>query len=118
MKKIKSMLALVTIVVMIFATSGCKDCDGDSPRARIINNGTKVISVQIKTSGGNTENINNIQPSTISEYRSFAAGSTTFTISIGNEVVETIIQMDNCFEYDITIDKNNVIVTSPRDRNE
>jgi hypothetical protein len=77
-----------------------------------------VISVQIKTSGGNTENINNIQAGIISDYRSFAAGITTFTISVGSEVFQTSVQMNNCYEYDIAIDKDNIITTNARDRNE
>jgi metal-dependent amidase/aminoacylase/carboxypeptidase family protein len=118
MRKIKSTLKLILFISLIFTINACKNCDGENPRCRIINNGTKVISVQIKTSGGNTENINNVQAGVTSEYRSFAAGNTTFTISVGNDIAQTIIQMSNCYQYDIAIDKNNIITTTPTDRNE
>ncbi|MCX6231278.1 MAG: hypothetical protein NTZ33_07020 [Bacteroidetes bacterium] len=118
MKKFKTILTILTIFIIFISVNACKNCDGESPRCRIINNGTKVISVQIKTSGGNTENINNIQSGIISDYRSFAAGITTFTISVGNEVAEVSLQISNCYEYDIAIDKDNIITTNARDRNE
>ncbi|MFZ4398902.1 MAG: hypothetical protein ACOYO1_02620 [Bacteroidales bacterium] len=118
MKKIKPILISLLFIALVIAINACKDCDGDNPRARIVNNGTKEISVQIKTSGGNTENVNNIQPDVISEYRSFAPGITTFTIVVGKDNYVTIIQLDECFEYNIEIDKNNVISTTSRDRND
>jgi len=117
-KKNKSILFLISLIALLFTINACKDCDGESPRARIFNNGTKVISVQIKTSGGNTENINNVQAGVFSEYRSFSAGFTIFTIAVEHDIVETFIQMNDCYEYNITIDKDNIITTIPRNRNE
>ncbi len=118
MKKMKSLAVITTIAILLMVINGCKDCNDENPRARVINNGTKEISVQIKTSGGNTENINNIPKGTSSEYRSFARGYTVFTISVGNDSYETAFQMNECFEYDISIDANNQITTMPRDRND
>ncbi|MBA3898725.1 MAG: hypothetical protein H0X62_00710 [Bacteroidetes bacterium] len=105
----------------LFAVSmnSCKKCKNEAPRARVINNGTKSVSVQIKTTGGNTENINNVDPGTSSDFRSYAPGLVTYTITVDNKddyVLNT--EMMDCFEYDIAIDENNVITSLPLDRND
>ncbi len=111
----------ISIFALLIGSSftACKECRREDPRARIINNGTKMVSVQIKTSGGNTENINNIAPGTISNYRSFAPGNVTFTTTVDNKdnYVKTI-PMTLCYEYDIAVDENNNIVSTPTDRND
>jgi hypothetical protein len=114
----KKILTIVLLSIMTISF-GCKKCKNEDPRARVINNGTTDVSVQIKTSGGNTENINNIKPGTSSDFRSYAAGTVTFTISISNNsnFVKTV-EMEECFEYDIAIDASNNIVSTPTDRNE
>lgn len=116
MKAIK--IGVLVIMALSLTISGCKKCKNEDPRARIINNGTKAVSVQIKTSGGNTENINNINPGSSSEYRSFAEGLTTFTISVDKINYVKDVVMDECFEYDIAIDANNNITSTPMDRND
>lgn len=107
------MLFVSTVIL-----SSCDKCDGENPRARIINNGTKEASVQIKTTGGNTENLNNVPVGTSSDYRSYSPGSITFTITVDKAVREETVQMSECYEYDINIDANNNILTTPRDRND
>lgn len=105
-------------MVAISSLSSCSKCKNEDPSARIINNGTEKASVQIKTSGGSTTNINNVDPGTSSDYASYAAGSVTFTITVSsNDYVETV-QMEDCFNYDIAIDANNTITTTAVDRND
>lgn len=118
MKKNK-ILSLAFILGIIAVTlSSCSKCKGEDPSARVINNGTNKVSVQIKTSGGNTENINNVDPGTSSSYRSYAPGLITFTISVNNNSYEKSITMSECCDYDITIDKNNNITSISIDRND
>lgn len=109
------------LMVAILALTGCKKCKHEDPRARIINQGTQSVSVQIMTSGGNTVNINNIGPGTTSAYASYASGSVSFNISIGNgnnTVNKSItVGMETCYEYDILIDANNNLSSVPTDRN-
>ena len=59
MKTFKKFIAL-SFFVSLTVLSSCSECDNENPRARVSNMGTDDVSVQIKTSGGNTENINNI----------------------------------------------------------
>lgn len=110
------------LTIMALGLGSCKKCNNEDPRARVVNNGTKSVSVQIKTSGGNTVNINNIDGGQVSEYRTYAAGNVEFTITIGKggaTVIDVLkVAMENCYEYDIIIDGNNLVTSLPIDRNE
>lgn len=119
MKKMKKILLILPLVILAIAFAGCKKCKNEDPRARIINNGTDKVSVQIQTSGGNTVNINNILPGTQSEYASYAPGAVQFTIAfqVANDTAFGVI-MDECWEYDIVIDANDNVSSVPTDRNE
>ena len=117
MKTIKFGLVIILSVFMVVAMNSCKKCKGEDPSARIINNGTNKASVQIKTSGGNTVNINNVDPGTSSPYSSYAAGQVTFTITVNSTNYVKTVDLSQCFDYDIAIDANNVITTTAIDRN-
>ncbi len=99
--------------------SSCnQSCENEDPRARIVNNGTDKASVQIKTSGGNTENINNIETGQSSDWSSFASGNTEFTVSVQGMPDDTLIIIDmvDCWEYEIIIDAANQVSSSPSER--
>lgn len=119
MRTINTFRALILgITLTAFTFASCSDkCKDDDPRARIVNNGTAKASVQIKTSGGNTENINNIESGQASDWRSFAAGNTEFTVSIQG-VNDTMVAVDmlNCYEYSIAIDAQNRVSSSAVER--
>ncbi len=117
MKTLKFISLIVLISIVTLSISSCKKCNGEDPSARIINNGTKKASVQIKTSGGNTININNVDPSTSSPYVRYAVGTTTFTITVSNVNYSRIVEMSQCYDYDISIDASNYIFVNPIDRN-
>src|SRR3954453_7880833 len=92
---VKTCFGLLVVFLMVGTLSSCKKCKGEQPRARITNNGTKVASVQIKTTDGNTENINNVAPGTSSDYKSYAAGEITFTITVDKvNYVKAVILAD------------------------
>jgi hypothetical protein len=79
------------LCLTIGGLSACSDhCKNEQPHAKITNNGTAKASVQIKTSGGNTENINNIESGQVSDWRSYAAGATEFTVAIQNVSPDTV----------------------------
>ena len=114
----KLLLSIAFAGLFAVTMTSCKKCKNEDPRAKIINNGTQKASVQIKTSNGNTVNINNVDPGTESVYSSYAAGQVTFTITVSNaDYVKTFV-MDQCFDYNIAIDENNNITSLPIDRNE
>ncbi len=113
MKLYKRIIGTLLTLLLIISLNSCSGCDNQDPSARVINNGTVAISVQIKTSEGNTENINNIEPGMSSESVSYAAGEIEYTIVLEDktEVVETV-SMQFCRNYKITLDENNTITTT------
>ncbi|MGG8497050.1 hypothetical protein ACQY1Q_11570 [Tenacibaculum sp. TC6] len=118
MKFFKKLAVLSSALFLAMSLNSCSGCDNENPRARVNNNGADKVSVQIKTTGGNTENINNIDPGNSSSYTSYAPGEITYTIVLkdNSEVVKTV-NMAFCTDYEISIDQNNVITTksTPRD---
>lgn len=116
----RNVFLLIVLAVVVF--TGCTKCDGEDPRARIVNNGTESVSVHIETSGGNIININNIDANMSSEYNTFDPGAVEFIITIGNvgssqDYVKAVV-MQTCFDYDIQIDVDNNVTSIPKDRNE
>lgn len=97
---------------ILFLNSCSKACSGENPQARIVNNGTAKADVQVKTSGGNTVNINNVLSGTASAYTSFAPGETVFTINVGSVQKISTDTLSTCTNYDIRIDASNNISTT------
>ena len=119
MKVEKSRLLILSVSILALVASGCsKKCKDEDPQARISNNGTQKASVQVKTSGGNTININNVDPGMSSAYASYAAGQVTFTITVSNTTYVKTTDISKCYQYDIAIDRANVITVTGIDRND
>jgi len=114
-KEINVLFKIALAIGIGFAS--CDNCSSEDPRARIINNGTDKASVQIQTSGGNTENINNIASGTSSDHVSYAAGDIQFTITVDKTAYVLNTTMVECYEYDIYIDEDNSLRSVPTDRN-
>ena len=117
MRTLKLFILILSAVTIAISFNSCKNCRNEDPRARIINNGTQKADVQVKTSGGNTININNVQPNTSSPYSSYAPGVITFTINVSSVNYVQTLTTSQCFDYDIAIDANNVITVVGIDRN-
>lgn len=118
MIKTKYVLTFLLSALFMLTISSCKKCKNEDPMARIVNGSKNKVSVQIKTSGGNTVNINNVQPNSSSDYESFASGDITFTIALSNgKTFVEKVYMDDCFNYDISVDNNGNITTYDDDRN-
>jgi hypothetical protein len=118
MKPFKTLITVFATGLSLAVLTGCDKCDDENPSARVINRGTKEASVQIKTSNGNTENLNNVPAGTTSATRQYAAGAVTFTITVDKTELVKTVQMDQCHEYDITIAPDNTITTDSRDLND
>lgn len=103
-------LFIIFIGIVLF--SACSDdCDKENPTVVLVNNSLTKADIQIKTSGGNTENVNNIQPGTSSEKRSFAPGDIEFTVTIHGvqDPVEYVLSTSYCTEYTVTINEDNTV---------
>jgi hypothetical protein len=116
MRTLKTFIIITILGLFSISMNSCNKCKGEDPAARIINNGTSDASVQIKTSGGNTININNVATGTSSDYSSYASGEVTFTITVAQIDYVEIVTMSECTDYDIAIDNNNNITTEAVDR--
>lgn len=110
----KKILIVFLACFSLLINNGCDSCDNENPSVQVINNGTDKADIQIKTSGGNTENINNILPSTASERRTFAYGNIVFTMSIQgvNDDVVYTLQTLTCKDYTVKINPDNSVSSS------
>ncbi len=117
MNLLKKIAPVFLITLTVFLQS-CSGCDNENPTAKVTNLGTDEVSVQVKTSGGNTENINNITPNSSSATTSYAPGEITYTVVLksGQELVETVT-VNHCEDYTITVNSEDAIVitSTPRD---
>lgn len=113
--KIVAMLISLCICLSII---GCDSCDGENPSVQLVNNGTGKADIQIKTSGGNTENMNNIEPGAKSERRTFDHGDIEFTISIQGvpDDIVYVLQANYCNDYTVTINPDNTVTSSGQER--
>lgn len=113
MKYIASILAVSFLLLL----TGC-GCDGEDPSVVLRNNGTAKADIQIKTSGGNTENINNVMPGTSSARRNFSPGNIEFTVSIQGvqAPVVYVLQAGSCYDYIVTINPDNTVTSSGKER--
>lgn len=114
MEKISLMLFLLLSVFYI----SCSSCDGEDPSVILRNNGTAKADIQIKTSGGNTENINNIMQGGVSDKRFFAPGEIVFTIAIQgvNDPVVYNLITTSCEDYIVTINPDNTVSANGTNR--
>ena len=109
--KIISCLLFLSLTVIMYA---CSDsCEGENPTVQLFNGGTDKADIQIKTSGGNTENVNNIEPGNYSEKRSFDPGEIEFTIAIQgvNDPIVYYLIIDYCTENIVKINEDNSVTS-------
>ncbi len=114
----KKIALLISCGICLFII-GCANCDGENPSVLLTNKGTDKASIQIKTSGGNTENINNIGTGSSSERRTFAPGNIEFTISVSgvNDPIVYVLKASSCYDYTVTINSDNTVTASGNERN-
>lgn len=108
---------IAVFIIISLAGIGC-GCDGENPSVVLKNNGTGKADIQVKTSGGYTVNINNIQPGTSSTSESFAPGDIVFTIAIqgvADPVVYTL-HSTSCYDYVVTVNSDNSVTSSGSER--
>ena len=82
MKTMMRYLIVVALAVILQACSEDKD-----PEIRVRNDRGTKANVQLKTSGGNTININDIASGQTTDYQSVAEGKVDASASIQNETV-------------------------------
>ena len=115
--KMKIVALFISLCVCLSLIS-CDSCDGENPSVQVVNNGTGKADIQIKTSGGNTENMNSIEPGTTSERRAFDRGDIEFTISIQGvqDDIVYVLPANYCNDYTVTINPDNSVTSSGQER--
>ena len=78
------MVRLTSLLLAFLALTliSCKDNGDAPPRFRVRNNRPTDASLQVKTSGGNTININNVKSGVTTEYQYVEPGQVDITVSI------------------------------------
>jgi len=100
----KCMLKFFGIIFLIITFVACSD---EPPSFRVKNERSAKTNVQIKTVA-NTENINDVQPGTVTNYKDVAEGKVDISAEIQNETDEPTGSFNAEPDYNYTI----VIVNS------
>ena len=77
----KYLISLFAIYLMMSVVA-CSTDPENPPKFRIRNDRATDANLQVKTSGGNTININNVKPGTTSDYQEVATGQVDITVTI------------------------------------
>ena len=78
-------LSVLILAGLLLASVSCSTDPEALPKFRVRNDRATDASLQVKTSGGNTININNVQPGTTSAYQEVAKGQIDITLTIQGE---------------------------------
>ncbi len=106
---------LIILMVMAFVV-GCGTDPDNPPRFRLHNGSTDVASVQIKTSEGNTNNINGIAPDYTSPYQNSSEGKIEITATVKGDTTTLKGAFSAYNNQSYTININNppsVTISSP-----
>lgn len=91
------------------------DCLNQDPQARITNNGTITITLQIASIDGTIlHNVGNIMPGNSSGFLTFAPDDIIFNVSkntTGIQDDKVIFTMDQCMSFDMELGVDNYLVS-------
>jgi hypothetical protein len=91
-------------------------CSGQDPQARITNNGTVAVTLQIATLEGVVlHTVQDLAPGNASSYLMFAEGDTIFSIeknTTGINDEKVVYAMGECMSFDIEVDTDNLLTTA------
>lgn len=94
------------------ATATDSACNNQDPKARITNNGTEDVDLQIYDVAGNLiAQEDDVEPGEQSDWINFSCGETTFLVSNGGSDKLITIEMGTCMMYDMEVGSNNQLVS-------
>ncbi len=104
----KNVIIGLLCLTFVSGIIGCSD--PNEPAFRIKNDRTNKANVQLKTSGGNTININDVLSGQITAYQSVSRGNVTVTAVIQNEPESPTLSFYaiNDAKYTIVVQSGNV----------
>jgi len=94
-----------------FATPNSLECDNEDPVARITNNGTIPITLQIAAIDGTIlHTVQDLAPGNVSGYLSFAPSNIIFNVvknTTGLSDEKVVHDMNSCMSFDIEVGSDN-----------
>ena len=94
----------------VAAEAPCNDAD---PKARITNNGTVEVNLEIYDVAGNLIGHEyNVEPGQRTEWINFSSGETTFLVNNGSSDKLVVINMGTCMTFNMEVDTNNQVSTN------
>ena len=111
--KILNCIVGILILGFVCGLSNCTKCDNQEPRVRIVNNRSTIAHVQIIITNANYGDTN-IDPFSVSTYKSYRAGYGTFNITVDTTTYQKNVQLSRCFDYDITIGSFVTVIATDR----
>ncbi len=87
-------------------------CNNQDPKARITNNGTVNVNLEIFDVNGNLIGHEySIEPGQHSDWMVFSCGETSFLVGNASSDKLVVIEMGTCMKFDMEIGSNNQLVT-------
>ncbi len=94
------------------AVSTDSSCNDQDPKARITNNGTVDVDLEIYDIDGNLiAHEYNLEPGHHSDWKDFSSGEVSFLVSISNSDKLVVVEMGTCMMFDMEIGTNNQLVS-------
>jgi len=88
-------------------------CTNQDPKARITNNGTTNVDLEIYNVNGDLVGHEySVEPGHHSDWIEFSCGETTFLVSTGSADKLVVINMGTCMMYDMEVGSNNQLVSN------
>jgi len=86
--------------------------NNQDPKARIVNNGTVNVDLEIYDADGNIVGRKyGVGPGEHSDWMEFSCGETTFLVSTGSSDKLVVLDMGTCMIYDMEVGSNNQMVS-------
>lgn len=105
----KSIAVFISIFFLMILTS-CNKCNNENPTARVLNNGTSAVSLQLTDANGDIVSITDLGVGLVSSMKSYAPGTTALNGTIDGIQLSESIEMSECTSYDISINSQNEVV--------
>ena len=94
------------------AVASVTTCNGQNPKAKITNNGTVDVNLEIyNESGVLVGHEYGIEPGHHSDWMSFVVGETSFVVSNTNADKVIVLDMDTCMVYNMVVGTNNQLTS-------
>ena len=87
-------------------------CSGQDPKARITNNGTVDVDLEIYDVDGNLIGYEyGVEPGDHSDWKDFSSGEVSFLVSNGSSDKLVVVEMGTCMKFDMEVGPNNQLVS-------